>query len=189
MENSKKNCFHDFLSVSESVSVHGIHDLSAGRTRTVRVFWITSKNRFKCLLSQLRKLLWDLKIKNAFKIVFHHLISSKKNLTMWASWGFCIVTRAFLPVLGGAILQNRLNYIHHYLSWWQISWHGVWNRWSFFCSELLKVSRTLFSLHSSLPSQQSQIPSFTLLLKIQVGEDLQKKKKISCIVFVCSNNS
>ena len=26
-----------FLSVSESVSVHGIHDLSAGRTRTVRV--------------------------------------------------------------------------------------------------------------------------------------------------------
>ena len=82
---------------------------------------------------------------------------------------------AFLPVLGGAILQTLLNYIHHYLSWWQISWHGVWNRWSFFCSELLKVSRTLFSLHSSLPSQQSQIPSFTLLLKIQVGEDLQKK--------------
>ena len=29
--------FLDFLSVSESVSVHGIQDLSAGRTRTVRV--------------------------------------------------------------------------------------------------------------------------------------------------------
>ena len=137
----------------------------------------SSKNRSKCLLSQLRKLLCDLsiilKIKNAFKIVFHHLMSSKKYLTMCARW-FCIVTRAFLPVLGGAILQNLLNFIHHYLSWWQISWHGVWNRWSFFCSELLKVSRTLFSLHSSLPSQQSQIPSFTLLLIIQVGEDLKK---------------
>ena len=33
----KKIFFWDFLSVSESVSVHGIQDLSAGRTRTVRV--------------------------------------------------------------------------------------------------------------------------------------------------------
>ena len=33
----KKNFLKDFLSVSESVSVHGIQDLSAGRTRTVRV--------------------------------------------------------------------------------------------------------------------------------------------------------
>ena len=33
----KKMFFQDFLSVSESVSVHGIQDLSAGRTRTVRV--------------------------------------------------------------------------------------------------------------------------------------------------------
>ena len=33
----KKIFFLDFLSVSESVSVHGIQDLSAGRTRTVRV--------------------------------------------------------------------------------------------------------------------------------------------------------
>ena len=42
MHGSQKNLeknyfFKDFLSVSESVSVHGIHNLSAGRTRTVRV--------------------------------------------------------------------------------------------------------------------------------------------------------
>ena len=33
----EKKFFLDFLGVSESVSVHGIQDLSAGRTRTVRV--------------------------------------------------------------------------------------------------------------------------------------------------------
>ena len=36
-KNLEKKFFLDFLSVSESVSVHGIQDLSAGRTRTVRV--------------------------------------------------------------------------------------------------------------------------------------------------------
>ena len=36
-KNLEKKFFFDFLSVSESVSVHGIHNLSAGRTRTVRV--------------------------------------------------------------------------------------------------------------------------------------------------------
>ena len=56
------------------------------------------------------------------------------------------------------------------------SWHGAWNLCNFSCCLWSKVlSRGWLPAHSSLPSQQSQIPSLTRPLGIHEGELLLKR--------------
>ena len=57
-----------------------------------------------------------------------------------------------------------------------LSWHGAWNLCNFSCCLWSKVlSRGWLPAHSSLPSQQSQMPSLTRPLGIHEGELLLKR--------------
>ena len=120
---------------------------------------------------------------------FHHkpskerFWSTKRKLESWPNlyekWGLRVHIHLYFPLTFYHVSNGKAQkaiFRTFYFQVSHLSWHGAWNLCNFsWCLWSKVLSRGWLPAHSSLPSQQSQMPSLTRPLGIHEGELLLKR--------------